>query len=79
MEHSPYSISAAAGRQLQDMYSDLLPDPPRIIDPINPANNLYLSGVFRCEKERNKWEPFMRKVDYLDLSPGIIKAMLLAS
>lgn len=67
------NIFAAAGRHLQDMYSDLLPDTPRIIDPINPANNLYLSGVFRCEKERNKWGPFMRKVDDLDLTPKILR------
>lgn len=62
-----------ADENLQVTYGDLLPDKPRIIDPINPANNLYLSGITRCKREENKWGPFMRKIDSLNLSPDILR------
>lgn len=61
-----------ADEHLQITHQDLLPDIPRIIDPVNPANNLYLSGITRCKKEENKWGPFKRKVDSLNLTPDIL-------
>ena len=51
------------------MYSDLLPKPPRIIDPVNPSNNVFLSGVTR-NKGNDRWEIFAQKVDSVDLSRG---------
>lgn len=32
-------------RGLHDRYADMLPVTPCIVDPVNPANNVYLSGV----------------------------------
>ena len=52
----------------------LLPDRPRIVDPVNPANNLYLSGIQRSETERDKWTPLAEKISVsLDLSHAIME------
>ena len=56
--------------------SDLLPPCPRIIDPVNPVNNVYLSGVGRNEREgEGKWDPFKRKVSSFDITCTAIKIM----
>ena len=57
--------------EIRETYSDLLPEPPRIIDPVNPSNNVYLSGVSRDERNRNRWATFAQKVDSLDLTGGL--------
>ncbi len=52
---------------LREKFKDLLPHPPRIVDPANPATNLY-----NAIKD-NKWHPFATKVmDKLDIGPGIM-------
>ncbi len=62
-----------ANEDLTQTFEDLLPDKPRIIDPVNPCNNLYLSGVGPVitsaeRRERNKWGIFARNVDTIDLN-----------
>ena len=40
------SLSIPGAQQgLLHSYEDMLPATPRIVDPVNPANNVYLSGV----------------------------------
>lgn len=56
--------------QLQTNYSDLLPPCPRIIDPGNPANNLYLSGI---KGKENKWTLFARNIAHLNIGRSIMK------
>lgn len=53
-------------------YKDLIPDCPRIIDPVNPANNLYLSGVKGGDR-KNKWAAFKENVADLNLGPEIME------
>ena len=50
------------------MHADMLPAKPRIIDPVNPANNVYLSGVGPDPYEVgvNDWGTFKRKVATID-------------
>ena len=59
--------------ELQETYKDLLSPCPRIIDPENPANNLYDSGVRSSKKEENNWTPFARNVAHLNIGPDIMK------
>lgn len=45
--------------------------PPYIIDPANPFNNVYKSGIKRCEPavpDDGKWTNFVKHIDSLDLS-----------
>ena len=51
-------------------YADMLPAIPRIIDPVNLANNVYLSGVGPDPYEVgvNDWGTFKRKVATIDLT-----------
>ena len=51
-------------------YRDLLPDPPRIIDPANPANNVYLSGIGKSSygPGDGRWSLFAQKIDTLNLA-----------
>ena len=62
-----------ADRSLQSIYAELLPDCPHIIDPTNPANNLYLSGIQRGEPGKNKWTLLAEKIASLDLSSDIME------
>ena len=51
-------------------YSDLLPPKPRIVDPVNPANNVFLSGIGGKKRlNQNKWGIFAAKIDSLMLEP----------
>ena len=62
--------------ELQETYKDLLPPPPRIVDPANPANNLYESGIRKRKvipKEENDWTPFAKEVANLNIGPDIMK------
>ena len=59
--------------ELQVKYKDLLSPCPRIIDPANPANNLYNTGVRRSKVEENNWTPFARNIAHLNIGPGIMK------
>ena len=69
-----HSLSVpGSDRSLQRTYRELLPQCPRIIDPANPANNLYLSGIQRSEAGPNKWTPLADKIASLDLSPDIMQ------
>lgn len=52
-------------------YSRLLPDCPRIVDPANPANNVYLSGIGPSPygaRGEGKWEKIAAKISSLDLT-----------
>lgn len=60
-------IVPGSNMELREKYKSLLPPPPRIIDPVNPSNNLYISGIRRSKKGENGWCDFGRKVDELDL------------
>ena len=54
-----------------ERYADMLPSLPRIIDPVNPANNVYLSGVGPDPYQvgDNDWGTFKSKVaDGIDLT-----------
>lgn len=57
---------------LQRKYKDLLPSQPRIIDPANPANNLYLSGVKKSD-EPKRWTPFATNVAHLNIGRDVMK------
>jgi hypothetical protein len=57
---------------LQLKYRDLLPSRPRIIDPANPANNIYLSGVKKSD-EPKKWTPFATNIARLNIGRDIMK------
>lgn len=48
-------------------YRNLLPPPPRIVDPVNPANNLYLSGVGPVDAG-GRWDIFAAKIRSFDIS-----------
>ena len=58
--------------ELQEKYKDLLPLCPRIIDPANPGNNLYLSGV-KGSTEAKRWSPFARNIEHLNIYPNIME------
>ena len=58
---------------VREDYSDLLPDPPRIADPVNPSINYYHSGIYGVQQGEAKWAPFVAKVDTLDLSSEVEK------
>lgn len=65
-----FSLSIPGGDQrLKTTYADLLPPTPRIIDPVNPANNMYLSGVGPVDygPGDGKWSVFAKKVNSIDL------------
>ncbi len=49
-------------------YPDLLPSRPRIIDPANPTNNLYKTGIGPGDGD---WTLFTRYIDSLDLTKTI--------
>ena len=61
-----YSLSIlGADQNLVGRYAGLLPPTPRIIDPVNPANNVYLSGVGPDPYQvgDNDWGTLKWKVD----------------
>lgn len=59
-----------ADTTLLQTFADLLPPPPRIIDPANPSNNLYKSGVGPNPYGvgDGKWATFRHEIDTLDLT-----------
>lgn len=48
--------------------SDLLPPCPRIVDPVNPANNVYLSGVGHVARGEGKWQVFSEEIPSIDIT-----------
>ena len=50
-------------------YSDLLPSRPRVIDPANPANNVWESGFYPPGNSAD----FVDRIDSIDLSISIGK------
>jgi hypothetical protein len=57
-----------------------MPRPPRILDPANPANNLYISGVDSYSPYQHcgeyvvgdgNWTLLARLIDSLDLSKPV--------
>ena len=63
-----------------DKYRSLLPDAPRIVDPANPANNVWYSGFkgYRRGEKPNDYEPgdgnstvLKRYIHNIDLSQAV--------
>ena len=63
-------------------YPNLLPARPRIIDPANPANNLYISGIHNCRPYEKaceygpgdgNWTVFKREIGTLDLTKTVVE------
>ena len=48
-------------------YSRLLPRRPRICDPVNPANNLYITGLQRDKDGRRDWAVLNDRIQDIDL------------
>ena len=48
-------------------YSDLLPSRPRVVDPANPANNVWVTGFFPPGNSAL----FVNRIDSIDLSVPI--------
>ena len=77
---SIYWETDAKGYYLIKDYDDLLPDLPRIVDPANPTNNLYMTGIssYRPNDRARDYEPgdgdwtlFKRYIDTLDLTKTV--------
>ena len=64
------SLTIPGSEPVEPLYHDLLPDPPRIIDPANPANNVYLSGIGRSEygPGDGRWSVLAQKIGTLNLA-----------
>jgi len=64
------SLTIPESMPVEPPYDDLLPDPPRIIDPANPANNVYLSGIGRSEYGAGdgRWSVLAGKIGTLNLA-----------
>ncbi len=53
----------------REHYQDLLPDRPRICDPVDPANNLYLTEIERQKNQTlTKWSVLKERIRHIDLS-----------
>ncbi|KAL5477772.1 hypothetical protein EMCRGX_G024614 [Ephydatia muelleri] len=61
-------------------YRDMIPSPPRIIDPANPSNNLYYTGIGRYypnskasdyEEGDGDWTLLVRYIDSIDLTKSV--------
>ena len=68
--HNMYSLTIpGTDPSIGETYAHLLPDKPRIVDPVNPANNLYLSGVGKdpYDDGSGRWEEFKVKVKSIKL------------
>lgn len=61
-------------------YPNLLPARPRIIDPANPANNLYITGISSYRPNERacdygpgdgNWTVFKREIGTLDLTKKV--------
>ena len=60
------------------MTSVLLPDCPRIVDPVNPANNVYLSGLGPdpyAEVGDGKWRMLRERISTIDITKTAEKIM----
>ena len=57
-----------------ELYPNLVCSRPRMMDPMNPHNNLYMSGLGPAARRGNygagdgKWEWMMSNIDTLDLT-----------
>lgn len=61
-------------------YRDMIPSPPRIIDPANPSNNLYYTGIGQYypnskasdyEEGDGDWTLLVRYIDSIDLTKSV--------
>ncbi len=57
-------------KMIRKKYSHLLPAPWWLIDPANPANNVYISGMSGQRKDKG-WQEFARKVNSIDLTKDV--------
>ncbi len=61
-------------RAVRRDYAHLLPAPWWLIDPANPANNVYVSGMSGKRKDRG-WQNFAENVDNIDLTTDVQKIL----
>ncbi len=55
-------------------YAHLLPAPWWLIDPANPANNVYVSGMSGKRKDVG-WQTFAEKVESINLTIDVQKIL----
>ncbi|XP_064392996.1 uncharacterized protein LOC135340567 [Halichondria panicea] len=63
----PFKAKDSGLKMIREKYSHLLPAPWWLIDPANPANNVYISGMSGWRKDKG-WQEFATKVDNIDLT-----------
>ena len=63
----PFEAKAAVLRNIRKNFAHLLPSPWWLIDPANPANNVYVSGMSGKRKDIG-WQIFAEKVESIDLT-----------
>ncbi len=61
-------------KKIRKDYAHLLPAPWWLIDPANPANNVYISGMSGKRKDVG-WQTFAEKVESIDLSIDVDKLL----
>ncbi len=59
---------------MRERYPDLLPERPRIVDPVNPPNNLYMTG-FRGRNCEEKWKMLAERICKMDITITAEKIM----
>ena len=70
-------LTKSSDKELQSIrarYSHLLPASRWLIDPANPANNVYISGMSGKDKVKG-WETFAMRVDSIDLNQSVEKIL----
>ena len=66
-------LTKSSDKELQNIraqYSHLLPASRWLIDPANPANNVYFSGMSGRDKVKG-WEIFAKKINSIDLKLSV--------
>jgi len=67
-------IPAGEYALLEHKFPDLLPPVPRIVDPVNPTNNIYLTGIAATDDTREhrlRWKCFADSIASIDLRKDV--------